>query len=576
MRLENIAVKLRVRNPYEAIDLGYAMVLSWRHNIFPAWASVYLSAALVINLFCFLQPLVALLILWWLKPAFDRVILHVLSGAAFGQAPSIKETWRALPRLWWNNGLFKALTIRRLDMARSFSLPVTQLERQFGKRARQRRAVLGREARGAAVWLTIISLHFEVLIAISAYVFIDLLVPGASAALNPMQWFLEPPSSGVQYLSNAVTALTIILLEPFYVAAGFALYLNTRTVLEGWDIELKFKRMSARLAGLAGTINKRTQWADLSSSTVADTGSSTAANTVHTANSKNAIVISLLCAGIFCGALLYVERSPLAQTTAQMNTLIDAEGVRTEAQIADKKNTAIATVATPNTGAKTRVKLILADPDYGKMRQTWSIRYVGPGSEPTKAKKYPWLEKMGVWLGQALRILAWVGGAVALMALLFLLVKQIEKGRWRAWLPRKSARQEMLFGMDVRQESLPDDVAGLARQYLANGDKRAALSLLYRGALVFLIADGKIDIARGDTEGICVKNVATLYRNDKANYFATLVRAWQHLAYAGSNSSALIPTATVIEGLINAWPTHFLFAPPLLVDGADTVSGVAA
>ena len=121
----------------------------------------------------------------------------------------------------------------------------------------------------------------------------------------------------------------------------------------------------------------------------------------------------------------------------------------------------------------------------------------------------------------------------------------------------KPARAEVLFGLDVRAESLPDDVAASANAMLARGDMRAALSLLYRGALVFLIDDGKIDIARGDTEGICVRNVARQYDKPRALYFASLVNAWQRVAYAGEANSNALPSAEEVRVLIAAWAGHF-------------------
>jgi hypothetical protein len=45
-----------------------------------------------------------------------------------------------------------------------------------------------------------------------------------------------------------VFALVLLILEPFYVAAGFALYLNRRTLLEGWDIEVALRRIAERHA----------------------------------------------------------------------------------------------------------------------------------------------------------------------------------------------------------------------------------------------------------------------------------------------------------------------------------------
>jgi len=37
-------------------------------------------------------------------------------------------------------------------------------------------------------------------------------------------------------------AIAVFFVEPFYVAAGFAMYLNRRADLEAWDIEQEFRR----------------------------------------------------------------------------------------------------------------------------------------------------------------------------------------------------------------------------------------------------------------------------------------------------------------------------------------------
>jgi uncharacterized membrane protein len=52
----------------------------------------------------------------------------------------------------------------------------------------------------------------------------------------------------VNILSLLFMFLIISIIEPLYVAAGFALYLNRRTHLEGWDIELIFRRIAAHLS----------------------------------------------------------------------------------------------------------------------------------------------------------------------------------------------------------------------------------------------------------------------------------------------------------------------------------------
>jgi hypothetical protein len=41
-------------------------------------------------------------------------------------------------------------------------------------------------------------------------------------------------------------AMAVLFLEPFYVGAGFAIYLNRRAELEAWDIEQEFRRAFSR------------------------------------------------------------------------------------------------------------------------------------------------------------------------------------------------------------------------------------------------------------------------------------------------------------------------------------------
>jgi len=40
--------------------------------------------------------------------------------------------------------------------------------------------------------------------------------------------------------------IAVAILEPFFVGAGFAMYLNRRVELEAWDIEQEFRLAFAR------------------------------------------------------------------------------------------------------------------------------------------------------------------------------------------------------------------------------------------------------------------------------------------------------------------------------------------
>lgn len=252
MRPADIAVELRPRSAWEAIDLGLAMLQRWWRAVLLPYAVVLAGAAALAACAAGVlgRPWVAFLLLWWLKPLYDRVMLHVLSRAVFGELPSTRAVLRAAGQ-WLGAGLPVYLLLRWWpDLARSFNLPVRQLEAQHGRAARERLTLLGRRTRGSAAWLTIVCLHFEAVLFWSLELFATMLVPAkALEGRSLLEAFSAGGAHGWAQLAAYVGA--VFLVEPFYVAGGFALYLNRRTLLEGWDLELAMRRLAERHAPLA-------------------------------------------------------------------------------------------------------------------------------------------------------------------------------------------------------------------------------------------------------------------------------------------------------------------------------------
>jgi hypothetical protein len=238
MDLEHLAAGIRPRTPWEAIDLGFALARAW---FLPLWACWWLTAAPVALLA--LLPLQRhadawLLLLWWLKPAFEALPLYWLSRAMFGERLSLRVTLRRLPaalppRLW------PQLLWRRIGLTRSFSMPVTLLEAPRGAARRARLRVL---RDGAAAWLTVLCAHLEAVLWLSALLALVFLLPeGTLGPTLPLQG-----GAAMHWLVSLLVLLAVSVMAPFYVAAGFALYIGRRTSLEAWDLELAFRRAAAR------------------------------------------------------------------------------------------------------------------------------------------------------------------------------------------------------------------------------------------------------------------------------------------------------------------------------------------
>ena len=172
-----MAVEVRPRSGWESLDLGFQMARQWWRQAWGIWLALYIPAA-VIAMTVFPNKFHAVLLLWWLKPLFDRAVLHGLSRLVFSEQNSVMATLRAAGD-WLRPGLFLALTLRRFELARSFALPVSILEKQTGKSAWQRRAVLGSRMRGTGVWLTVVCVHFEFIAMLSLFALGTMLIPSA-------------------------------------------------------------------------------------------------------------------------------------------------------------------------------------------------------------------------------------------------------------------------------------------------------------------------------------------------------------------------------------------------------------
>ena len=254
VQTENIHASLRPRSGWEAVDLGFRMARVWWRPLFGAWLAVVVPTAILLNVLFRDSLGLAALALWLLKPAFDRVALFVLSEALFGRIPSVMESLQALPGLL-RTGLVGSLSIYRLSPMRALVLPVLQLEGLRGRARRDRVRLLVGRALNVGLGLIVACLHFELLVVgLGCLSLIWIFLP-AGVGLGPLElasaWLFAEGGWPV-VLGNAVLVLAMSAIEPFYVAAGFSVYLNRRVYLEGWDIDLEFRKLARRAAPRAG------------------------------------------------------------------------------------------------------------------------------------------------------------------------------------------------------------------------------------------------------------------------------------------------------------------------------------
>ena len=240
MKVDAIRLDLRPRGMFEAADLGVRIVSAHRRSVWASCAPVY---ALVLCVCALLAPFGAgwaVLALIWLKPWFDRSILFVLARAAFGEETRFIDVWTQRRTVWWQ-GVVDALTIRRLSPWRSYVQPVLQLEGQRGKARRQRVALILGSHRGAALAMQSAFASVEAFIALGAFSLAGWLAPGDEQRASLFELLGGGGDAWAVAYLLACFAATVLVVEPFFVGAGFASYLNRRVELEAWDIEQEFR-----------------------------------------------------------------------------------------------------------------------------------------------------------------------------------------------------------------------------------------------------------------------------------------------------------------------------------------------
>jgi len=240
VQIDALAIRLRPRTPFESVDLGLRLCQHAARSIYPCYALVALPVSVLAIASFELAAWLPTLVIWWAKPWLDRTILFVLSRAAFGQRTTPRDVLSAQRHVWWRQLLFTC-TVQRLSPWRSLTAPVYQLEGLSLRQARRRvghirRRTAGRAAMVTAAFATAEASLFMALMSLAFW------MAPVGRAPDVFTVITGEDSAVVSILITVAYALTVIFLEPFFVAAGFAMYMNRRAELEAWDIEQEFRR----------------------------------------------------------------------------------------------------------------------------------------------------------------------------------------------------------------------------------------------------------------------------------------------------------------------------------------------
>jgi hypothetical protein len=478
MRLDAVTAEIRPRSDWEAVDLGLAMVRRDFWRCFSVWWLAVLPATVVSGWLLWDAPALWLLVFWWLKPFGSRLVLFEISRRLFGEKPSWRASMREIPKAWVRR-FFYRLAWARFSPWLPVTLAVEDLEGLRGKAYRQRCNQVTRRGESVIMWIYFISDAAACWFGFAILVLVGMFIPegqdgGWQLAVDT--WNPDSPMDIPPLILRTVVCCVMAsmsLTDLFVTGCGFGVYINNRTWIEGWDVELALKRLARRLTKAAMVI----------------------------------LVFGMLTAPTPCTA---EDTPPLpAEVTlppsAEFTQPPPAEVIRE----------------------------VKADEDF----KVHTVTERRPRENPAKSRwKWPdWLTFSGDmrWLGQ-LFVVAAIGLMLGLIVWFVWLNRHAFRvrggGAGDAVLP---ARARVVMGMEVSPESLPADVPSAAWMLWKQGRHHEALGLLYRGAISKVMELGRAEIQESDTEGDCVRRVEGAGAAAHPEYFRGITGVWMGQAYAG-------------------------------------------
>ena len=510
MRLEDVSAEIRPRTSWEAIDLGMALVRRDFGLILGAWLCTVLPFVALLTFLLWDWPFLLITAIFWFKPLYDRVPLFIISRSLFGARPQLGDVFKS-PKFFLAM-LIGDLTWRRFSFARSYLMPIGLLERLKGAKRRVRVSVLNREsdAHNLSLMTSCGMVEIGLMLAIGALA--AYLLPMTEVWQDAQDWYVAAMADEAIGFPRSLSCLLagayfvgVSLVEPFYVGGGFGMYVNGRARSEGWDLELAFRRMEKRLISRSSKV---------------------------------------AAAVLFMGVTCMTSSDVIAQRNGDGEVTFDLETI-----LAETAEGADGAKPTDATGSEARevANEVLEDEAF-RVYEHSSTSYRWRDSDSSRGVSGNGVNGFAA-IGNVIFWLVVVAAIAGLIYWIYQYRHVFKVGGLGAKDRTPRPRATTVMGMDVRPESLPDNIPNAAWEAWEAGRRQEALSLLYRGAISWMVEQERLPILESDTEDDCVDRARELSNAHMVSYFGRLTERWTGGAYG-----KLWPDDATAQQLCRDWP----------------------
>jgi hypothetical protein len=211
---------------------------------------------------------------------------------------------------------------------------------------------------------------------------------------------------------------------------------------------------------------------------------------------------------------------------------------------------AVATAATPaetaitDTDVADAVTKVKADPNLAHEKTIRKLSWLDENKKEQENKKdqrksnaFGWIGDLFRFIAQTSRVIVWMIIAVAVGLLVIAIMRIVRSIQPSTHIPKLVAPTHVRE-LDIRPESLPDDIGAEVLALWEQGAHRAALALLYRGLLSRLVHVHEIPIRHSSTEGDCLQLAVQRLQGERGDYVTRVIRTWQRAIYGAQEPQA--------------------------------------
>lgn len=477
MQLHELRIALRPRTGWEALDLGFVIARTWWLQLTIPWL-IWATPALAFA--CYIEShFWSIFVLWFFKPYYERAALRELAGSAFGNRTSVPSIIRSAFKNDWTGEclFFLKFCFLRLSLVRSMKLPLSELEQTDEELYRHRARTMFRTASGYMQTLTIVGFVAEAMFFLSIAVTLVFFVsPDVQSFLDNLSVVagFDVQSPWHPYLIDGIYFLVLFAVAPFYVACGFSLYINRRTELESWDLELGFRNLVTRVSTLA--------------------------------------MVCLIVANCTLSVMAQEPTDAVSETVSMYEPRSGDYFSETRREVFKAR---IERVVASD---------VLADRDYVRLPKFLKRLDIPEDNESSELETSGW----GYLLATVLKITLII---VVVLAVVYVLSK-LDLRPVSFARATKKAREEDFKVVASKQLFTGQRAIEAALSAWRSGDTRLALSIIYGAAVHRVQSRFDLQFEDSDTEEDCIEKASALDERLK-NAFVQITRRWQRCAYAG-------------------------------------------